>query len=187
MDAPDIRAIAALQQTVADLERELDAYRETRRAVDAKCVEQRETIASLRERAEDAENLLRFGKAVSPSMLDSVSDGDARILSAWAVVRQREADQAKKARNEAEARASAAEAECERRGEALKRLEWSFRQTSLRNGGTIYTATLCPACMGEKDPPDDKGPRRKRGDPLPPAGHKPDCWLARALAGERTP
>lgn len=47
MDAPDIRAIAALQQTVADLERELDAYRETRRAVDAKCVEQRETIASL--------------------------------------------------------------------------------------------------------------------------------------------
>jgi hypothetical protein len=66
---------------------------------------------------------------------------------------------------------------------ALRRLEWSFRQTALRNGGTIYTAECCPACMGERNPPDDKGPRRKRGDPLPPAGHKPDCWLAAAVSG----
>lgn len=66
----------------------------------------------------------------------------------------------------------------------LTRLEWSFRQTALRNGGTIYTAELCPACMGERNPPDDKGSRRLRGDPLPPAGHKPGCWLAAALEEE---
>lgn len=77
----------------------------------------------------------------------------------------------------------AAEAEAKRLREMLERLEWSFRQTSLRNGGTIYTATLCPACMGEKDPPDDKGSRRMRGDPLPPAGHRPGCWLRAALKG----
>ena len=79
-------------------------------------------------------------------------------------------------------RALAAERAADELRGALIKLEWSFRQTALRNGGTIYTATLCPACMGEKDPPDDKGARRRRGDPLPAAGHKPDCWLARALA-----
>jgi hypothetical protein len=70
--------------------------------------------------------------------------------------------------------------------EALSLLEWSFAQTALRNGGTIYTAILCPACRGEKNPPDDKGPRRQRGDPLPSAGHKPDCWLDRVLRRSAT-
>jgi hypothetical protein len=118
---------------------------------------------------------LRAGLARIADMLRPETWGPA-----VAVVRVREVERIAR---ELAGGAAPAAGEAERLRGALAKLEWSFRQTSLRNGGTIYTATLCPACMGEKDPPDDKGSRRRRDDPLPPAGHKPDCWLARALAG----
>ena len=63
---------------------------------------------------------------------------------------------------------------------ALKDIEWAQKTTSLRNGGTTYTATTCPACGGEKDPPPDKGQRGHR-DPPPEAGHKEGCALRAAL------
>lgn len=94
--------------------------------------------AAERERDEAAE-LVTFGRHVSPSLLDSVSDRDARILSAWAAVRAREAEQAKLARNAAESERDAARAEAKALREALKEIASCPCE--------VFITTTCGKCV----------------------------------------
>lgn len=92
------------QSEAADLRGEVEEERSRRGRAEVNM------DAALR-RLAAAEKTLEAGRVMTPAMLDSVSDGDLRILYAWAAARGAEAETAKFARNAAESRAARLEEE----------------------------------------------------------------------------
>jgi hypothetical protein len=103
----DVRLAEAFARRIAQLRAEVERLTKDRDEWKAASEAWSERAhAGWQKRAEAAEKALEAGKVMTPAMLDSVSEGDLRILYAWAAGRQGEVERAKAARNAAEAKAA---------------------------------------------------------------------------------
>jgi hypothetical protein len=106
----DVRLAEAFARRIAPLRAEVERLTKDRDEWKAASEAWSERAhAGWQKRAEAAEKALEAGKVMTPAMLDSVSEGDLRILYAWSSGRQGEVERAKTARNAAEARLAVAE------------------------------------------------------------------------------